>query len=212
MKTGLPTGLCVLFSSRVTRTCSRWIVGAAVVPTEAVPVTKSWVWALVSLETRLSVPPGNALWKVTVTPSGVMSVSTDMPVPPVLVDPTAWERSVVVPATVSRRQMFVPYLAPTYGQQIEYLNLHRYTKGASPGGRIRSRDELRNARPQAKANLLSPHLRIPGAAEQTKVSGRPGHQSIPDPGLTDLEGNPINGDTTAGQFIVPVRRGTQAIP
>ena len=60
--------------------------------------TKSWVWALVSLETRLSgLEPGKALWKTTLRPLGVMSVSTEMPVPPVVVVPTAWERSVVVP-------------------------------------------------------------------------------------------------------------------
>jgi hypothetical protein len=48
-------------------------------------------------------------------------------------------------------------------------------------------------------------------ARQTKVSGRPGHQSNPGPGLTDLEGNPINGDTTPGKFGVSVRRGTRTL-
>jgi hypothetical protein len=46
---------------------------------------------------------------------------------------------------------------------------------------------------------------------QTRVSGRPGHQSNPGPGLTDLEGNPINGDTTPGKFGISVVRGTQRL-
>ena len=46
---------------------------------------------------------------------------------------------------------------------------------------------------------------------QTKVSGRPGHQSNPGPGLTDLEGNLINGDTTPGKFGISVVRGTQKL-
>jgi hypothetical protein len=46
---------------------------------------------------------------------------------------------------------------------------------------------------------------------QLKASGRPGHQSNPGPGLTDLEGNPINGDTTPGKFGVSVRRGTRSL-
>lgn len=46
----------------------------------------------------------------------------------------------------------------------------------------------------------------------TKVSSRPGHQSNPGPGLTDLEGNPINGDTSSpGKFGVSVGRGTQEL-
>jgi hypothetical protein len=46
---------------------------------------------------------------------------------------------------------------------------------------------------------------------QTKVSGRPGHQSNPGPGLTDVEGNLINGDTTPGKFGISVVRGTQKL-
>jgi hypothetical protein len=46
---------------------------------------------------------------------------------------------------------------------------------------------------------------------RTKVSGRPGHQSNPGPGLTDLEGNPINGDTTPGKFGISVGRGTRSL-
>jgi hypothetical protein len=47
---------------------------------------------------------------------------------------------------------------------------------------------------------------------QTKVSGPPGLQSNFGPGLTDLEGNLINGDTSPGQFDIPVLRGTHATP
>jgi hypothetical protein len=46
---------------------------------------------------------------------------------------------------------------------------------------------------------------------QTKVSGRPGHQSNPGPALTDLEGNLINGDTTPGKFGISVGRGTRTL-
>jgi hypothetical protein len=46
---------------------------------------------------------------------------------------------------------------------------------------------------------------------QRKVSGLPGLQSNRGPGLTDQKGNPINGETTPGQFQVIVRRGTYAM-
>jgi hypothetical protein len=45
-----------------------------------------------------------------------------------------------------------------------------------------------------------------------KTPGQPGQQSNLGPGLTDLEGNPMNGDTTPGQFQNFVRRGIQATP
>jgi hypothetical protein len=43
---------------------------------------------------------------------------------------------------------------------------------------------------------------------QKKVSGLPGLQSNVGPSLTDLNGNPINGDTSSGQFDITVLRGT----
>jgi hypothetical protein len=46
----------------------------------------------------------------------------------------------------------------------------------------------------------------------TKASGRLGAQSNPGPGLTDLEGNPINGETTPGKFQVSVLRRPQTTP
>jgi hypothetical protein len=52
---------------------------------------------------------------------------------------------------------------------------------------------------------------IVSQGHQTKVSGRPRHQSNPGPGLTDLEGNPINGDTTPGKFGISVGRGTRRL-
>jgi hypothetical protein len=47
---------------------------------------------------------------------------------------------------------------------------------------------------------------------QTTVSGKRGQQSNVGPGLTDLEGNPINGNTTPGKFQVSVLPGTYANP
>ena len=44
-----------------------------------------------------------------------------------------------------------------------------------------------------------------------KTSGQPGQQSNLGPGLTDLEGNPINGATTPGKFGISVVRGTQKL-
>ena len=52
---------------------------------------------MVSWETRLSAPFAKALWKTISSPLEVISVSTEMPVPPVEVVPTAWESNVVVP-------------------------------------------------------------------------------------------------------------------
>ena len=40
-----------------------------------------------------------------------------------------------------------------------------------------------------------------------KISGRPGKQSNVGPGLTDLEGNPINADSTPGKFNIDVFSG-----
>jgi hypothetical protein len=45
-----------------------------------------------------------------------------------------------------------------------------------------------------------------------KTSNQPGQQSNLGQGLTNLEGNPINGNTTPGQFQIIVRRGIQATP
>ncbi len=45
-----------------------------------------------------------------------------------------------------------------------------------------------------------------------KSSGRPGHQSNLGQGLTDLAGNPINGDTTPGKFKIAVRTQIQPTP
>ena len=45
-----------------------------------------------------------------------------------------------------------------------------------------------------------------------KTPGQPGQQSNLGPGLTDLEGNPINGDTTPGQFSVGVLKGFSSPP
>jgi hypothetical protein len=48
-------------------------------------------------------------------------------------------------------------------------------------------------------------------AQPPKVAGRPAQQRNPGPGLTDLEGIPINGLTTPGKFNVFVERGTTPI-
>jgi hypothetical protein len=40
--------------------------------------------------------------------------------------------------------------------------------------------------------------------QPAKTSGRPQHQSNPGPGLTDLEGNPINADSNPGKFQISV--------
>ena len=45
-----------------------------------------------------------------------------------------------------------------------------------------------------------------------KVPGRPGPSLNPGAVLTDQRGNPINGDTTPGNFQVFVHRGIQAVP
>ncbi len=58
------------------------------------------------------------------------------------------------------------YRAPPLWQVNQHLVLHLHIHRAAPGGRIRSRDELRNARPQAKAYLLSRHHRDPGAPDK----------------------------------------------
>ena len=48
-------------------------------------------------------------------------------------------------------------------------------------------------------------------AQPPKASGQRAQQWNPGPGLTDLEGDPINGLTYPGQFNVPVKRGTTPI-
>jgi hypothetical protein len=42
---------------------------------------------------------------------------------------------------------------------------------------------------------------------RSKKSSRPGHPSDAPLGLTDVEGNPINGDSTPGKFLVSVESG-----
>ena len=42
-----------------------------------------------------------------------------------------------------------------------------------------------------------------------KTSSRPGHPSDAPLGLTDVEGNPINADSTPGKFSVSVESGNQ---
>jgi hypothetical protein len=87
---------------------------------------------------------------------------------------------------------------------------------SSSSGSVR----LKSARydPATNSVTLVPKRKLAYSADiivtqghQTKVSGRPGHQSNPGPGLTDLEGNPINGDTTPGKFGIAVGRETRSL-
>ena len=82
---------------------------------------------------------------------------------------------------------------------------HFQALGAAPGRRVRSRDELGDAHPQAKADLQAQITVTQGSG--SKKSSRPGHPSDAPLGLTDVEGNPINGGSTPGKFSVSVTTG-----
>lgn len=68
--------------------------------------------------------------------------------------------------------------------------------------------------PATNSVTLIPTRRLTSLAQVTltqgsgsKTASRPGHPSDAPPGLTDLEGNPINGGSTPGQFSVGIESG-----
>ena len=83
--------------------------------------------------------------------------------------------------------------------------------GAAQVRTIRPRDQLgyshspRKAFPRTPAGTQSSITVTQG--HPAKNSGRPGKQSNVGPGLTDLEGNPINADSTPGKFNIDVFSG-----